>query len=63
MRLPPLHEAIVLAISAQEDIRRLDISMHESARFGFGERMAHLTKDMDDALGGHWPEALDHPAS
>ena len=54
-----LHEVVVLAIPAQEDVRRLDVAMHEPARFGLGQRMAHLPKDMDDAFGGYRAEAPD----
>jgi hypothetical protein len=34
-----LHEVVVLAIPAQEDVCRLDVAMHEPARFGFGQRI------------------------
>ena len=54
-----LHEVKVLAIPTEEDVGGLDVAMDEPGRFGFGQRMAHLSKDVDGAFGRDRAEALD----
>src|SRR5262245_17812029 len=50
---------MILAIAAEEDIGRLDVAVHKSARLGLGERVTHLPEDVDDAFGWYRAETTD----
>ena len=54
-----LHEVVLLAVPAQEDVRRLDVAMHQAVRLGFGERVADLSQHVDGPLRRDRPEAPD----
>ena len=46
-----LDEIVLAAVSAHQDVRGLDVAVHQSVRFGFGERMTDLTKQKDRTFG------------
>ena len=52
---------MVLTISAEKDVRRLDVTMHQTVRLCFGQGVADLTKHEDRALRRQRPEPLDQP--
>ena len=51
-----LHVVDVTTLSAQEDVRRLDVPVNETGVVRFGEGMAHLAHDVDDP--GWWHRAV-----
>src|SRR4029079_3856252 len=54
-----LYEVVVFAIAAQEDICRLDVTMDETARFGLRQRVADLSKDVNDTFSRYDTKAFD----
>ena len=45
-----LHEVVILAVAAQEDVGGLDVAVDETARLGLGEGVAHLPEQVDGPL-------------
>ena len=54
-----LHEVVLLAVAAEEDVRRLDVAVHQAAGLRLGERVADLAQDVDGPLGRNRAEAAE----
>ena len=54
-----LHEVELLAVAAEEDVRGLDVAVHQAAGFRLGQGMAHLAQQEDGPLGRCGPEAAE----
>ena len=52
-----LHEVVLLAVAAEEDVRGFDVAMNQAAGLGLRQRVTDLAKQVDGPLGRGWPEA------
>ena len=52
-----LHEVVLLAVPAEEDVRGLDVAMNQAARLGLRQRVTDLAKQVDGPFGRSRPEA------
>ena len=55
------HEIVVFAVSAQDDVGGLDVAVHQRDRFRLGERMTHLTDQVNHAPRRHRAELVHDP--